>query len=52
MLGIQILNTVELGINPILVHQLFVRTPFGDTAVLHDDNLIRMSDRGQAMGND
>ena len=47
-----LLGKPQCGITFAPGKQLSVRAAFDDTSLIHDQNLVRMDDRGQAMRND
>ena len=42
----------QLGIGPVQHHQLLMRAPFGNSALVQHDDLIAIANRAQAMRND
>ena len=46
------LALIQLAIKPFALHQLLVAAAFGDTAVIKDNDFIRIANRTQAVGDD
>ena len=46
------LAIVEVGIKSILAHEFLVITLLDNISIFHHENQIRITDSGQAMGND